>query len=197
MPGHKEFKICHCLNRLMLTEKKNPDEINPYDILREFCDFEDLPEMKKLYRKSCKAALSGKYSWKEGSPGNLLYFFEQLEGLVEACFLIYNKKGFKKQVLKRAVTQSGKKAVIPELPCSLSLEEYMNPLIVIEDFFDKQSLFDRKRALHSWMEAGLSDFSVLENIKSDELLPYRDGMEKLLEASYRIVLSTNKKGKLS
>jgi hypothetical protein len=194
MSGREAKKINHCLNRLLLTEMKNPDKINPYVILWEFCDFDSLPEMKKLFRECCKVSLSGKYSWKEKSPGNLLFFYEQLERLVEACFLIYIKKGFKKRVSKKPKSRGGKKWInYSEFPCSLSLEEWLNPLIVIKDFFDLYSLLEWKQSIHSWMEAALSDFSVLENIKAEEILPYCYSMEKLLESSYRIVLLSDKK----
>jgi len=73
------------------------------------------------------------------------------------------------------------------LPASLSLAEFANPGIVINDYFETYSLLEWKQLLHSWMEAGLSNYSVLENIKTKDLLPYVYGMEKLLEAAYRIV----------
>jgi len=195
MSGLAANKINHCLNRLVLTEMKNPDKINPYVILRELCDFEDLHEVKKLFRKCCKASLSEKYSWKEGIPGNLLFIYEQMEKLIEACYLIYIKNGFNKRVTKKSkIQEENKETDRPELPTSLSLEEFMNPQIVIKDFFDKYNLLEWKQLIHNWMEAGLSNFSVLENIKAKEVLPYVYGMEKLLEASYRIVsLSTKKK----
>lgn len=193
MPGYKENKINYYLNRLVMTELKDPHKIDPYTIIRDFCDFEDQPEMIKLFRKTCKAALSDKYSWKEGSPGNLLYYSGQIELLVEACYLIYSKDGFKKQVAKQS--GSGKKKEKfkhPDIPCSLTWKEYINPLIVIEDFFDRYSLMKWKQSIHAWLEAGLSDFTVLGNIKSEDLLPYCRGIEKLLEASYRIVLLADK-----
>jgi hypothetical protein len=188
MSGHKTKKVNHCLNRLALAGMKNPDKINPNLILREFCDVEELAEMKKLFQDSCKTALSDKYTWKDGSPGSLLFFYEQLELLIEACFLIYNKKGFKKRVLKKSKSARKKKLTkYPDFPCSLNLEEYMNPLIVIEDFFDQRSLLEWKQSLHSWTEAALSNFSVLENINPEDLLPYCFGIEKMLEACYRNV----------
>jgi len=189
MSGNNANKINHCLNRLIMTEMKDPDKLNPYIILQEICDFEKLQEMKKLFKKCCQASLSEKYIWDEGIPGNLLYVYEQFEKLVESCYLIYREKGFKKKVEKKGKEYVwDKSADHPELPSSLSSEEFMNPRIVINDFFEEYSLLEWKKFIHSWMEAGLSNFSVLENIKSKELLPYVYGMEKLLEASYRIVV---------
>jgi hypothetical protein len=63
MPGHTASKINPCLNRLILTEMKDPDKLDPYIILKEICDFEDQQGMKKLFRKCCHVALSEKYSW--------------------------------------------------------------------------------------------------------------------------------------
>ena len=188
MSGHNTNNINHCLNRLILTEMKDPDKLDPYIILKEICDFEDLQEMKKLFRKCCQVSLSEKYIWDEGIPGNLLYIYEQLEKLIESCYLIYKKKGFKKKLTKKTKQKDFEKGKNhPELPASLSQAEFVNPRIVINDFFETYSLLEWKQCLHSWMEAGLSNFSVLENIKTKDLLPYIYGMEKLLEASYRIV----------
>jgi hypothetical protein len=167
---------------------KDPDKLNPYIILQEICDFEGVQEMKKLFRKCCQVSLSEKYSWDEGIPGNLLYIYEQLEKLIESCYLIYIKKGFKQKAKKKTKQHDWEIGTDhPVLPASLSWEEFMNPRIVINDFFEKYSLLEWKQFIHSWMEAGLSNFSVLENIKAKEVLPYVYGMEKLLEASYRIV----------
>ncbi len=188
MSEHNSNKINHCLNRLILTEMKDPDKLDPYIILKEICDFEDLQEMKKLFRKCCQVSLSEKYIWDEGIPGNLLYIYEQLEKLIESCYLIHKKKGFKKKLTKKTKQKDFEKGKNhPELPASLSQAEFVNPRIVINDFFETYSLLEWKQCLHSWMEAGLSNFSVLENIKTKDLLPYVYGMEKLLEASYRIV----------
>ena len=188
MSGHNTNNINHCLNRLILTEMKDPDKLDPYIILREICDFENLQEMKKLFRKCCKVSLSDKYIWDEGIPGNLLYIYEQMEKLIESCYLIYNKKGFKKKLSKKTPQRDLKKGKDhPELPASLSLAEFANPGIVINDYFETYSLLEWKQLLHSWMEAGLSNYSVLENMKTKGLLPYVYGMEKLLEAAYRIV----------
>jgi hypothetical protein len=188
MSGNTSNKINYCLNRLMMTEMKDPDKIDPFTVLREFCEFEDQKEMKNLFRQCCQVSLSKKYSWKEGIPGNLLYIYEQFERVIEACFLINIKETFRKQVERLAKTDKKKSSINqPELPTSLSLEEFQSPLIVINDFFKKYDLMEWKQFIHAWMEAGLSNFSVLESIKTKEVLPYVFGMEKLLDISYRIV----------
>lgn len=188
MSEHNTNKINYCLNRLILTEMKDPDKLDPYIILKVICDFENLQAMKKLFRKCCQVSLSEKYIWDEGIPGNLLYIYEQLDKLIESCYLIYKKKGFKKKLTRKTNQQNLEKVKDhPELPASLSLAEFVNPRIVINEFFETYGLLEWKQFLHSWMEAGLSNFSVLENIKTKDVLPYVYGMEKLLEASYRIV----------
>jgi hypothetical protein len=194
MSGHTSNKINYRLNRLMMTEMKDPDKIDPFIVLREFCEFEDQKEMKNLFRQCCQVSLSKKYSWKEGIPGNLLYIYEQFERLIEACFLINTKETFKKRIVKLSKTDKEKIGENrPELPTSISLEEFLNPLNVIHDFFEKYDLMEWKQFIHAWMEAGLSNFSVLESIKTKEVLPYVFGMEKLLDASYRIVFLTTGK----
>jgi hypothetical protein len=116
------------------------------------------------------------------------------EKLIESCYLIYRKRGFNKKVAKKIKQDDWEKDKDHlELPSSLSSEEFINPRIVINDFFEKYSLLEWKQFIHSWMEAGLSNYSVLENIKGKDVLPYVYGMEKLVEASYRIVVLSAKK----
>ena len=169
MSKHSKGKVDYCLNRLIIEEDKNPDKINPFIIIRKFCDFDSHPAMKILFLKFCKAALVEKYFWEEGPPGKLLYFSEQLELLMEACYLIYIEKEFNKRLVK-----GDKSSIIP------------NPFIVIKDFFDLRSLLEWKKSQHFWLEAGLSNFSVMDNVEPEEVLIYYSSVEELLAASYQI-----------
>src|SRR5450631_1617375 len=94
-------EISHHLNRLMFKEKRSLDEIKPLETIQNLFRFYDLAGIKYMFRKFCEAAIAEKYSWNEGTPGNLLFFYEQLEGLIEACYLIYIKKKISKRLVKK------------------------------------------------------------------------------------------------
>ena len=184
------------LNRLALTTGDD-EVIDPYSIITDFFHFGNIAEMKALFLESCRAALSEKYSWKQGSPGNLLYFYERLEKLVEACFLIFSRSKKKKKLPKKLKPAAFKKVLNhPNLPCSLSADEMSDPFLVIQSFFEFHSIKEWKQDLYAWMEAGLSDYTVLENMEAKDILPYHHHLQKLLDACWYISLRLKRKKKV-
>ncbi|MEP7279937.1 MAG: hypothetical protein ABI813_14905 [Bacteroidota bacterium] len=181
------------LNRLALS-MDDTNHIDPYWVITDFFCFGSLAEMKERLEKTCKAALVEKYNWKQGCPGNLLYFYERLEKLVEACFLITSSSKYKNRLVKKA--KQGKLKEIesnPLLPCSLSAAELNDPLSVLQSFFQFHDLKRWKQDIYAWMEAGLSDFTVLENIAPKNLITYHHHLQKLLDACWYINLLVNSK----
>jgi hypothetical protein len=186
------FKSHQYLNRLALAI--DGDAIDPYKIIKDFFYSGSITDTKDLFMETCRAALSEKYSWKEGSPGNLLYFYESLELLVEACFLVFTSKKHKKKWAKKIKRASGNKSLPhPHLPCSISADEMTDPFAVIKSFFELYSLKQWKQWLYAWMEAGLSDYTVLDSIESKDLLPYYNQLQRLMDASWCISLQFKKK----
>jgi hypothetical protein len=162
-------EISYYLNRLMFAERRSPGKIKPLKTIQNLYRFYDLTGVKKMFRKFCEAAIAEEYSWNEGTPGNLLYFYEQLEGLIEACYLIYIKKKINKRQAKKD-------------------QSFFLP--VINEFFEQHSLPEWKQSIHLWLEAALSNFSVAESIDVKEILPYYQNIEQLLEAAYLLTLKT-------
>ncbi|GAC1425257.1 MAG: hypothetical protein NVSMB7_01530 [Chitinophagaceae bacterium] len=175
------------LNRLALTTGNN-EVIDPYSIIKDFFHFGNLAEMKNFFKEACRAALAEKYSWEQGSPGNLLYFYERLEKLVEACFIIFSSKKHKTKLSKKILNN-------PNLPCSLSADEIQDPFSVIQSFFELQTIKKWKQDLYAWMEAGLSNYTVLDSIEASDILPYHYHLQKLLDASWYISLRHKNKRK--
>jgi hypothetical protein len=190
------FKDHHYLNRLALTTADDTDAIDPYNIIKDFFYSGNITEMKDLFMETCRAALSEKYSWKEGSPGNLLYFYERLEMLVEACFLICTSKKHRNKLSKKT-RRMAKKAFARHLylPCSLSKSEISDPLPVIKSFFEFHSLKQWKQHLYAWMEAGLSNYTVLDSMAAEDILPYHYHIQRLMEACWYTCLQFKQKGK--
>ena len=187
------FKDYPYLNRLALTTDDDTSTIDPYSIITDFFYFGSIAEIKDLFMESCRASLSEKYSWKEGSPGNLLYFYEILEKLVEACFLLFKDANRKKKLSKK-IKYTLKKKLFKDLclPCSLSADEISDPFLVIHSFFALQTIKQWKQAMYAWMEAGLSNYTVMDSIETKYLLPYNYHLQKLLDACWYISIALKK-----
>ena len=182
-----------CLNRLALSTGRN-DAVDPYYIINHFFDAGSITEMKKLFTAGCTAALSQQYSWQQGCPGNLLYFYEQLELLVEACYLVCIDIKHNRKYLKKIQHRFKKRSLHEiQLPTLLSAAEFSNPFLVMQSFFELHSIKKWKQWLYAWMEAGLSDYDVLQSIGTQSILPYHLQVQKLMDACWCISTVLEKK----
>jgi len=182
-----------CLNRLALNTGRH-EAVDPYQVINHFFDAGSITEMKKLFTAACTAALSQQYSWQRGCPGNLLYFYEQLELLVEACYLISINKKYNRKYLKKIQHQFKKRSLQKiQLPTLLSATECSNPFLVMQSFFELHSIKKWKQWLYAWMEAGLSDYDVLQSIGTQSILPYHLHVQKLMDACWCINAALEKK----
>ncbi len=170
------------LNKLSLLSKKDVSDIDPFSILDDIFSFATVQEMKALLLEAGIAALTEKYSWKQRSPGNLLYFYERLELLLEAGMLVLLFPKYRKKATQK--NSAGSASI--SLPCSLSQEELEDPLLVLESFFAFQPIKKWKRQLYLWMEAGFSNYSVLDEFKPGLVLLYQQHLNKLLDACWKI-----------
>jgi hypothetical protein len=193
MTKTQKLKTCFFLNRLALDEMANPDSIDPYSILNNIFSFESFGTMQDMFRHFCEAGLAEEFSWKEGSPGNLLYFSERLEQLIEACFIIYSAGKIRKNRIGIKKSKQLNKAL---LPIRLSEKELNKPFIVIKAFFAHNSLPEWKLAIHRWTEAGLSKYSVAESAGAEGILSFYRHLEKLIEVSNWIAIRLRKKNNL-
>lgn len=110
--------------------------------------------MTERFEDFCEAAVAPALCWKD-TPGELLSFTEDLEQLIEACYLLYRN---------RRATPSGS----------------LKPL---KDIFHTFSLPDWKRILHEWTRAALSPNSIAESGKPAEMIPFVRGMEGLIRSA--------------
>ncbi|HVZ56021.1 MAG TPA: hypothetical protein VG870_05130 [Chitinophagaceae bacterium] len=172
------------LNRLALDKMMAPRAINLYQVLEEVYAFAEVPTLQDFLDQFCEAAVSEKYGWKQGSPGNLLYFAEILEFLVEVGYLLNRQTSPKSwNLTKRDVSTLPGSA----LPVRLTSQEYRQPRLVLRQFFRAASLPAWKLTLHNWLESALSNFSIVENTEPAGLLAFRRYFEKLVEAGYLIL----------
>jgi len=179
MPTSSKLKTDYFLNRIVLEEMTNVDDINPINALNRIFNFATLRQMLELFQDFSSAALENQFDCKKSDPGSLLYFANRVEEMIEACFpLNRSKKNIRSlKILKQKIPVKG---------IRLTEKESRNPTIAIEQFFMYKSLPRWKEALHDWIECALSNYSIVERINPNELLPFCEHIEKLMEASYSL-----------
>lgn len=84
---------------------------DPYQAIAELFTAADVAYYRKTIKGALDAACSGKF-WNKSSPGDLLWFFERLESVINAAYLINKEK-------KKSPLSIGKDDVFnPNLYCS-------------------------------------------------------------------------------
>ncbi|PZR27218.1 MAG: hypothetical protein DI535_11225 [Citrobacter freundii] len=143
------------LNKLALHHSINSLSVEPLNVIVRLFAKRPYPEMLELFEDFCEAAVAPAFCWKK-TPGELLGFAEELEQLIEACYLLYRN---------RRSTPSASAQLKP-----------------LKDFFHTFSLPDWKRILHEWTRAALSPNSIAESGKPMEMIPFVRGMEELMKS---------------
>ena len=190
MATPSKLKTDYFLNRIALEEMANVETIDPIDILHKVFNFGTLPQMLELIQDLYTAAMEKQYNFNKRDPGSLIYFANRLEEIIEACFLLNKSKN--KHFRSLNIT----KRKIPVSGIRLTEKESGDPAIVIKQFFMYKSLPKWKEALQHWIECALSNYSIVERINPDELLPFCEHIEKLIEASYTLCLTFPKSKKV-
>lgn len=150
------------LNGLALEHECDPQSLDPYWVLQQLFTDVPLAEMQELFTDFCEAAIAPAYIWKSKTPGALVRFTEEIEQLIEACFLLTLWIRLDKGAPKKT----------DETPTG-----------IIRRFFKIRSLAGWKYWLHGWRTGALSACSVAEIVEPEDLVPFVQWMEKLLVAA--------------
>jgi len=172
------------MNRLAMEEMADPLHLDPLPVLENIFGFAGFEELIEMFQQFCTSAMAEKYHWKEGSPGNLLFITEKMETLIEVSYLLCRRWPAK---LPKKIKPRGKDADNCPFPTRLGSRERKQPLRVLKVFFKERSLPEWKQSLQTWREAALSNHSVLEDTDPLDIFPFARNMEKLIEASWRII----------
>lgn len=172
-----QHQLCGLLNRTTLFCNGNPLKADALGLIEEFFSYATPQEHLKAIDDFCTAALKDGYHWQHGSAANALFYSEQLELLLEAAYLMYLKPK-RYPFKKRAVANLS----VNELPVLLSAKEYQNPLLVIEQFFTRNSLFYWKQLLYACTHGVLSNSSVAEDVEAAEVLGLSNELKRLVGA---------------
>jgi hypothetical protein len=164
-------------------------------------DFFGLDEAREHMQHWLEAAFNNEFSWKYGSPGNLLFFYDHLHPVVETANQIYQER-FKTEnqeedgwitnfVFPLSIEQINPSDKLPyrkNFPILLQIEEWQDPYLVLKDFFEFLDLDEWNDQIHQLLHAGLSNHSFLGIIKPQMLLPFCMNLHKLIEVMYLIFL---------
>ncbi|MGN7783837.1 hypothetical protein ACTJIJ_04900 [Niabella sp. 22666] len=170
------------LNRIAVHYNSDPFKANPVKVLQAFFDYAGRAEQIKAFDDFCRAALKDSYSWQHGSPANALHYGEQLELLIEACYLLHQQAG-------RYASKSYNPVAVPvtEFPMLLTSKEFSNPMAFLADFFEKRSLRRWKHWLQLFTTATLSNGSVAEEMEATHIFIFIQYLKKLVYAASRLL----------
>jgi hypothetical protein len=182
---------------LRLTEEELN---NPLLIFNDFFQTYHLNETRELLWQWLMAVLSsqGSISSEPLERSNHIYFYEKLEEIIEAAFIIITNKHTANQDVCSKDDASSTQATEPETLGNLGtifnkgkrLTEYVNenPLYVIEEVFNPAKW--NANCLKEWVEIGLvSDDSAYGDAEDRQtLVTFKDHLQILIESLYIINL---------
>jgi hypothetical protein len=155
---------------------------NPLLILNDFFRCYDLNETRKLLWEWLTEVISSSRSISiEGCDrSNHIHFYEKVEEVIEAAFVIKNEIKQKSdfEFVKKDVTFNKPKQLV----------EFVNdaPLYVITEVFKEESLCCISSHLKNWLQVALSDDSSIYEIEEQrqQLIAFNDALQLFIEALF-------------
>jgi hypothetical protein len=175
---------------------------HPYEVISDFFLSDHLSTYRKYITEMLKNA-SQKSVWKKDDPGELLLFYETIEGLIEAVYLIHQPDRKKKEEQESILNNievieqnpidsslyysgSSTDTVWDCFPRYLSKKEFINPYKVFGKFFRYQPLEEWKKLLHRLFEYALLSDSTFDANFNIDYLAVDSYLKKLVEAAHLI-----------
>lgn len=160
------------LNRLALEHACDPLSLDPYWVLQQLFNKNSLEVVQESFSEFCESAIAPAFIWRSKTPGALVLFTEEIEQVIEACFLLLGW-------LKAKKGPVSKKDESPEQ--------------IVRQFFKVQNLAGWKYWLYSWKTGALSSRSVAEFVPPEDLVPFVQWIEKLLPAAALLIKEEKRK----
>lgn len=173
-----------------------------HTIIHDFFESLPLPSARGYILSTLKAAET-KGVWKQSTPNDLLFFFENMESLLNAVFGIVAEHKKLQQVLLPKSTDR------PDLtdyqlycgnydqpnpwdyvPRSLTVKEFRDPYKALKKFTTKYTKEEWKEILHYLLSTALGANSLSEFGIHLELISISEQMQKMLEACHLIYVRT-------
>lgn len=154
---------------------------------------------KKLIQEVLNSACN-RSIWNKDSPGDLLFYFEGIESIINSCYVIERNKvkiNYRQRVcpdnLHFYCVNYPELAVWGNFPGELSVKEFSNPILVMRYFFKYGSISEWKEILSDIFRYALTQDSIFHTgIDYDTLTLYLH-LIKLVEAAHIVQLSNGKK----
>lgn len=171
---------------------------DPYQVIADTFSVADID----FYRNTITEIVNTAYSadvWSKTDPGNLLFYFKMIESVINSAYLINIDK--KKNPLQIDISNllnknlyCGYHTSLTEwdyLPRSISKEEYINPYLVLKQFFEFSDLIEWKRILNNLFEYSLTRTSLYKPDMNVSVLSVHAYLTKLHEATHLIDVREN------
>jgi|GEM_PF-797371 len=169
---------------------------HPHECISDFFAAFSLPEARTYLRHLLHAAYEKQY-YKKESPGNLLYFVEELGRLLAAAFILVNEydqhaksilpKGEAPDITRIALYCRGHSSnPWHHFPRHLSLKEYRNPYRALQKLGRYQQLPAWNGMLHTLLMGALGRGSLYEIGGIADVLRVSSLLYKLLDAAHLI-----------
>jgi hypothetical protein len=185
MSKHPKHNDRLYLNRIALMHERDPFDLNPTALLKKLIESNDRFPFQQNLRKIFIAALGEEYKISENSPENAVYCLNKVEIMLEIAFLVLFQPNRKSAGMKEKRLKKDRNLIkIYAFPCSLSFPELAEPLLVLKEGFLFMDLAAWKRTINLWLEASLSNFSIVEMTDPADLLPFTKKLERMVDALF-------------
>jgi hypothetical protein len=171
----------------------NHDEItNPIHVAHDFFSSLRLTSHLKMLRQWRNDAAFASETPKKGDPSSLLYRYELTIKLLEAAWLLKDKKPGGIKINSEKETNLAKWRIKTErkhhddYPEHLSLQEIIKPSTVIKQIFKKYSLNAYRKILNTWLHDALSNSFMEESLTKAEVIIVYEQLVKLFEVMWLI-----------
>jgi len=171
---------------------------DPYQLLAEFFSTYNVSYMRKAIWQIIRAAYSEKV-WAKGTPEDLLFHFENIESVINACFIInleHKQSPIEvnnEQLFNRNLFRSWQANYTDwdEMPKFLLLKEYHNPYSCIKRFFKYNNIHEWKGLLSKLIQYAFSNSSIYEELTDFDTLTVVNKLSGLIEAIHLIDVREN------
>ena len=168
---------------MSLTNKEVND---PLRVLADFFYDDWLPgHLARLQKWRDHVINDNYFRGNKNSPAELLYFHKLNINLVEALHL-FKEKTKVENTIRVIFDLESEINTWRDFPHNLKEAELLNPLIVVDQFFQDYHLPQYREMLYEWLEYGLSSEAANEFIATKDLITVYENLQRLYSAAWLI-----------
>lgn len=169
--------------------------------LKEVFDNWTIEDIRECMQDWFSAAMTHEYSWKHGSPGNLLYLHDQILKLFETSHeLLRIIRVFYPQLLKRQMSLKAflllarEQKYLSSMPGFLTWDELTFPYKTLNEYVGVDAIAEQRKNVHLLLEMGLSNQTLIDEYDEhpENIIPLFLKMMKQIEAVHIVHLMEGK-----